>query len=123
MKKAISVSFLLLANIVLLAHAVVPHHYHGQVPVISCDFQHEQNDDTNDHNDCLLSKVYLRFGGDKQLLPFIDVNAELFFCLLPVFSDGFSNLETLPFRYKPYLQFLYLAQISQSLGLRAPPAC
>lgn len=31
MKKAISIFFILLANIAILAHAVVPHHHHNKV--------------------------------------------------------------------------------------------
>jgi hypothetical protein len=69
----------------------------------------------------------MRFGSDKQLLPFIDFNIELLPCLLPLLSVNITvdinELEGLPFSPKPYLLSGYSATISQSIGLRAPPVC
>jgi hypothetical protein len=37
MKRSVSIIFLLLANVFLLAHAVVPHHHHDSMPVAVLD--------------------------------------------------------------------------------------
>jgi hypothetical protein len=147
-KKAVSFSFLLLASMILLAHSLIPHHHHNQIPVALNIANHEHGSDaTHDHHhhddaapaehndnshghevieDCLLEKAFVRIGSDRQAFQTLDFNFDLLPCLLPLFS-GYSISQItdngLPFRQKPYLQSFHTDYISQSLGLRAPPVC
>ena len=51
MKRSVSIMFLLLANVFLLAHAVVPHHHHDSMPVAVLDMHgHHHNHDSH-HQD------------------------------------------------------------------------
>ena len=141
MKKAITLSFLLLANTVLLIHVAIPHHHHSKVTVCflvtPCSDSKEAHKHTHDsgcqqHNDrskeeeCPLKEVYMRLENNKSL---VDISLEndaqhavLF--LFPVNPmDGITGLKGLPFRQNPYLLPCYTDHISQSLGLRAPPVC
>lgn len=150
MKKAIALSFLLLASIVVLAHAVIPHHHHNQIPVVVCNNHHELESTTNRHHhhndthpidqcadpdghchgvieDCLLAKVFVRVSYDKQASQSLGIDFNLLPCIVSLFS-GYSIPEIdddigLPFRQKPYLLSYHTEYISVSLGLRAPPVC
>ena len=46
MRKVVAISFLLLANIILLAHAFVPHHHHEGVPICFSSHKHNHDYDT-----------------------------------------------------------------------------
>jgi hypothetical protein len=127
MKKALTVSFMLFANIMLLAHLAVPHHDHDNKIVFSCNKNHQHNGNENDSFDCILSKMCMRFGSDNQLLPCLDFNIDPSSFRLPFVSVNISvdinELEGLPFSPKPCLLSCYSATVSQSIGLRAPPVC
>ena len=51
MKKAIAISLLLLANIIMLAHAFVPHHHHEGTPICFSSHKHNHTPDEDTH-DC-----------------------------------------------------------------------
>ena len=51
MRKAVAISFLLLANIVLLAHAFIPHHHHEGIPICFSSHKHNHIHDADD-SDC-----------------------------------------------------------------------
>lgn len=54
MKRSVSIIFLLLANVFLLAHAVVPHHHHDNMPVAVLDLyghHHDHHDHDSHHQD------------------------------------------------------------------------
>ena len=141
-RKAIALSFLFLANAILLVHAVVAHHHDG-IPVAlvaichdhDCTSQHPDDADPLECNDpychgnikdCSLSLLYANFEYDKKAFQSQDFNIELLFCILTLFTDNNAPLINdigLPFRQNPYLQSYNTEYISQSLGLRAPPAC
>lgn len=132
MKKAVAISFLLLANIVILAHVIVPHLHHDRVPVaLSSHIEHEAPlNDMQDHTgmeDCLLSQVYARMDNERQLSQSIDFDISLFPLLSLFLPEGsFSEttyLEGFPFRQKPYIKSFHTTFISRSTGLRAPPVC
>lgn len=147
MRKVVALTFLLLANIIILAHAVVPHHHHNQVPVAlnvahhehdsDAIYDHHHHDDTapaehngNSHGhggieECLLEKAFIRIGNDNQAFQSLDF--DLLPCIISLFS-GYSTPKIaddvgLPFRQKPYLLSYHTEYISVSLGLRAPPIC
>lgn len=148
MKKAIGIGLLLLANIVLLVHAVIPHHHHDQL-FNFCDITFHQHDainhcrhlqstgtfsenDKHTHrglglDDCVLDDVYVRFVNDDHRIyvdeSHIDFPSSLL-CSLPYNPIQIKAAFTpLPFRQKPHLESFYTNHITQSTGLRAPPYC
>ena len=146
MKKAIGIGLLLLANLVLLVHAVIPHHHHNPL-FNSCIISFHQHDavhhcqhlqskattsenDENTHRnlsleDCLLDNVYIRFVNDNHSIQGNESNID--FQPLFLLSDNSIRIESdftpLPFRQKPHSESLYTSHITQSKGLRAPPFC
>jgi len=135
MKRAISLSFLLLVNMIILAHAVIPHHHHaGEIHVVTAHHEHDGNLPDRHHSDdthrfWLLTMVKVRLGNDKQINQSNDFDfaIDLLPCFLPLFSDDtilpIKDDVGLLFAYHPYLQSCHIEFISQSLGLRAPPVC
>jgi len=150
-KKAIALSFLLLANIIILAHAAVPHYHHNQIPVALNVFHHEHNDATHGHHhhhhpddtapvehnenahshaqieDCLLEKTFTRIGSDRQSLQTLDWDFSQFPCLFSILTSNsipeiYDDIG-LAFSQKPYTLSHHTNYITQSLGLRAPPVC
>jgi len=140
MKKAIALSFLLLANTVLLVHVAIPHHHHHHqaavcLSTIHCadngeTHRHTSNSCCQQHNDgseieeCPLKEVYVRIENNKSSVD-LNLENEIQYPTLFLFSvnpmDGITGLKGLPFRQNPYLIPCYIDYISQSLGLRAPP--
>jgi len=138
MKRAFAISFLLISNMILLAHAVIPHHYHHQIPDITWNFLHK-SDTTHPANqpadsncpihgveeDCFLKKIGVRFDSKELMLSSMDVDFELFPFLVSLFSDfripDIFDLVNLPLNQKPYLLSIHIDFISHSPGLRAPP--
>ena len=49
--RKVSIMFLLLANVFLLAHAVVPHHHHDSVLVAVLDLHGHHHDNDSHHQD------------------------------------------------------------------------
>ena len=137
-----------LANMVLLAHAFIPHHhpfsescsisYHQSDAVHHCrHLDSKANFSENDRNahrelglkDCLLDNIYIRFVNDNHTCQpgGHDVDSDPLFSLLYFPADYSNRIEPdsmpLPFLEKPYLASLYTGHIAQSKGLRAPPSC
>lgn len=148
MRKAISITFILLANLVILAHVVIPHH-HAEQGFASCDLWHHNHTDdsgscvhftetvsrTNNCDshkclnieDCLLEEIYIRFANHGHVHQITDSGSGHPLLLL-YFSSGNNvqiepgnNLK--PFLRKPYLESFYALDFTQSKGLRAPPFC
>ncbi len=147
MKQAITLSFLLLVNMIILAHVIIPHH-HNKVPVALTSLHHEHSGnamykhhhqdtvpvehDGNHHGqdvveDYLLQHVFSRLGNNKQTCRSLDFNFDLLYCIVSLFSEysipQITDNDGLPFREKPYLLSFHTEYISVSLGLRAPPIC
>jgi hypothetical protein len=145
MKRIIRLSLLFLANIVVLAHVVVPHHHHGRVIVSICNIfsiddvlNHKHEDcllecDEYEHSecflneDCILNELYTRSNvssansNDSDLTNFyIDFHI-ICHDIIPIIR--IQDYNELPFRQKPYINSCYSHYITHSLGLRAPPAC
>ncbi|MDR0421305.1 MAG: hypothetical protein LBH30_07665 [Prevotellaceae bacterium] len=135
MKRTTALIFLLLANMIMLAHEFVPHCDYGQTPAsISLPVIHVESDEhgcqsetcRHGHDageECFLSQTYLRVENNVKETEPVD------FILLsyPAVSviSHFTALyyETAAFQYKPYLQSHYCAFVLPVRGLRAPPAC
>jgi hypothetical protein len=141
-KRAISITFLLLANIILLAHVIIPHHHHTmQVCLVSShctedgdhsntreghkDHQHDDQGDTQ----CVLNQIVLipanTLKKDNTLFiansdDFKADHAQL--CLL-YFTFKLPEKSSFPsLKNQDEVPSLFGALISHSLGLRAPPA-
>ena len=145
-KKAISISFLLFANIAILVHVVLFHHHESQLSAAICaenlthqcsesTHKYPANDNANNYpvnerahkcctiDNCILNDVISKAGGYKLSEPVFN-NINVIVNNNPAcHSFLITYLTGLPFRQKPYQPFFYDDFISQSLGLRAPPAC
>jgi hypothetical protein len=140
-KRITSIAFILLANILLLAHAVVPHHHHHkQVCLVNShcidiNLADDLNTNRDNHNhdgeknsdDCILKepvivltnqwKVDLRFNDKTPDQTSLD---EFYNCpshiitgfIFPVFSRVLTS---------HFNNSRYSSLVSTSLGLRAPP--
>lgn len=140
MKKAISIFFILLANIAILAHAVVPHHHHNKVfaaivNVLDDDLQnalnHPHDDNAHSHTanpeECAINETVVaaafRLQKDNSFdSDSFDCHFDLFITdiVATVVPEPFGNL---PFVPQPYIAGSHIDCIARSIGLRAPPAC
>ena len=139
MKKAIPLLFLLLANMVMLFHVVIPHHYHHDkstvcfftVHCVDCevtrehshDFDCRQHDDDGEMEECPFKDIYRR-PGIQKLFVSLSLNDGIHDPMtLPINpTDKPAGLESLSFISKSYSLPCYTNHISDSSGLRAPPA-
>ena len=135
MKRIIGLSLLILANIMILAHTVIPHHHHNGVETSICFFfcinettehhhdhnlsfahrQHCHDAETHEHDDksnddCILRNLYLPSNQGKQLSSLNEtdlLNAWDFFPLFIVATD--SNIEIKNDANLPFRQKPHLA--------------
>ena len=137
-KKIVSLSFLLLANVVILVHSVVFHHHDHLTPVVLCVISQEHHcDGTTEHHchdtentnkcciieNCSLNAPFTKANSCKLIKPVFN-NFDFIINNIPANQiTQIADLKGLPFRQKPYLPLFYSEFISQSMGLRAPPDC
>lgn len=145
MKKATGILFLLLANLALLAHTVIPHHHPDAHHIYICDLvpaedannsQCAHHDmDGQDHganglgDDCILNGLYIRvasghhssLGEDHPSYDTADGSPSIYSIVNP--STVRRDEGGRPFRHRPFLLSSYSRYITSSLGLRAPPVC
>jgi hypothetical protein len=144
MKRAISLSFLMLANMFLLAHVVIPCQHDHDTIICACfltDFhadcakshEHTHDTDRQHHNDDFPTEecpvdtdvdLYVRHAKIKPDVEFCFDGAVKYpvlslFPMNPVVE--ITDPEGLPLRQKPCLLTGHTGYISRSLGLRAPP--
>lgn len=150
MKKTIGLLLLLLANVALLAHAVIPHHHHpheelGAIcyPLPTAD--HPDSDQT-DHpsyeereghahgnnglgDRCVLNELYRRYASGESSSAEDDVrrspDLQDLFCLICCIDRpalyASGDDGALSLPPKPYLLSSYNLYATRSSGLRAPP--
>ncbi len=147
MKRAIYIFILLLADIAVLAHTVIPHHHHHNKIFITsvnlfgndsfdtttlthcnCPYNNSDQDNTEDCpiNEAIASTVFRIQEDDKNDLYFYcinDYNSDLFIANTNILSISSDFLRGLPFIFCPYITDNYSNQVPHSCGLRAPPAC
>jgi len=146
MKKATGILFLLLANLALLAHTVIPHHHLDAHHISICDLlpsvdannshcaHHDM--DGQDHganglgDDCILNGLYIRVASGHHSSsgedhPSYDDTADGYpsVCAIVNPSTMYWDEGGRPFRHRPFLLSSYSRYITSSLGLRAPPVC
>jgi hypothetical protein len=121
--KITALIFYILANASILAHAVICHHHDNIQLVGHCSDRgcHESIED------CSLSIIYVKFDNNRQIVQLRSFDFDLQPCVFVLFPDHSTPTVYddigLPCRQKPYLISYYTDSISQSPGLRAPPAC
>ncbi|MFV0590762.1 MAG: DUF6769 family protein [Draconibacterium sp.] len=145
MKRNLAAIFILLANMVLFAHAVVPHHHHDSNLCFEakaaghnandecCGEGCKTSDESHQHNsdeasdDCLLSNVIALFNGDvkqniRTQISFLNLiyNTSLFVL------EGNENLRVSNPHFFIEIVFndqipIYHSLASRAFGLRAPP--
>ncbi|NQU33935.1 MAG: hypothetical protein HQ521_11920 [Bacteroidetes bacterium] len=138
--KIISISFVVVANILLLANLVIPHHHHESeicVDVSHCESDNVKHDDSSTKHDhdhdstsktdhCALNQVYIvatdNVKQDYSSFIFSCSNYELSDYLALLFHDE-SQESQLDITFNEYHYSLnsYYNFISTSKGLRAPP--
>ena len=140
MRKTMTLVFLVFANIILLAHAVIPHHHHQQLVCIEkthCDGEKESHEHSlpernhqHDGNDnpfsCILKQaIALPINPGKELSDCISSlsNFSLNYFITSVLTeDRFLINDNQASDLIPFLFAEYTYYISSNLGLRAPPA-
>jgi hypothetical protein len=146
MRRAISLSFLMLANMFLLAHVVIPCRHDHDTIICACfltdvhadcekSHEHTHDADSQHHNDDFPTEecaadtdvyLYVRHTNIKPDVEFC-LNRAVQYPVLFLFPMNpvveITGLEGLPFRQKPYLPTCHTGYITRSLGLRAPPVC
>ena len=138
LKRAISFSFLLLANILVLAHVFISHHHHHDeieaCVVPHCEdahhcHEHQQHEHENNHfpDKCCID-IYPPANNNIKHTCRSHKNCDcgqVFFALIatPLYTHDFVDDTIIHFRQNPFVPLFYSEFISQSLGLRAPPAC
>ena len=143
MKKTVALSLLMLANIFLLAHAVLPHHHHDDGGICFVNAHHRDCDDehhdtpTHQHEQegnlagkCCYIDVFFIPAHNLTLKSTCHIHSH---CdcdhVLEATTPNTINIQDfvdktlIDFRHKPFLVAYHTGYISQSLGLRAPPAC
>jgi cell division protein FtsL len=139
MKNKTAFIFVLLANMVLLAHAVIPHHHHQQQVCVESTHclndeyahthessQHNHHHDGSADNCCILKQavfittVQLRLSDSNNTC--LD-NHTLNFIILSDFGfDEFYSLSVIA-SCIPEISFTITSYVTKTLGLRAPPIC
>ncbi|NOR87372.1 MAG: hypothetical protein GQ527_07170 [Bacteroidales bacterium] len=141
LKKRIAVFFILLANIVLLAHVAVPHHHHDTkvcVESTHCEkdgdaHQHQtqehqhQHDGQNTNHYCAFDQIYVL--PSKQIK---QESSSLLFDANPIFTTSIQAvlanqqlqifLQIFPSDlFVPLIASSYSFSVKTFLGLRGPP--
>lgn len=137
LSKVVSIALLVIANLILLAHDVIPHHHHDDHVCYehgSCAAHHSNDSEnekrTTDENDACCSLADLLIIPASSRLKEISCS-----CCTPVHDSGnhiqgllkstdfYKAMQSLPlpFRQHPQKSNFYRAFSSLSAGLRAPP--
>ena len=144
LRRALAISFIFLANIILLAVAVVPHHHHGDMICFAaphncgqkhdadCSDQHNPSHSHDRHNDatcCNIEEWLLPniTSGDKHNIScfcaMCNNGYDLFAFIIPGLPGLSPQTECLPFKQAPFTEKYISVYVSQTPGLRAPPCC
>ncbi len=146
MKKATGILFLLLANLALLAHTVIPHHHPDAHHISICNLlpaedannihcaHHDMGGQEHGANglgdDCILNGLYIRVASGHQSSseedhPSCDDTADSYPSICSIVNPSSVRWDEggIPFRHRPFLLYSYSQYVTSSLGLRAPPVC
>ncbi|MGV8112681.1 MAG: DUF6769 family protein [Lentimicrobium sp.] len=136
-KKLTAFSFILLANIILLAHAVFPHHHHEQLVCIERTHcvddatphtqkspEHNHQHDGADNTTCVINQAVIISSSQARFVNNCDNCSDNhnhdFYNL-----SNFGYIDLLPvsevITYIPEFSSFLISYVTTSLGLRAPP--
>ena len=128
MRKKVAIVFLLLANIVLLTHTVLPHHHHSDGSVCffvnSCnnDVSHDNENHQNRCDDCsLISNVFINQQQGQDHIKYEPASHPVLF-ITPYDNINLRQNTSFSFEYIPFITSLYSSALLRTCGLRAPPA-
>lgn len=139
-RKSITVFFILLANFVLLAHAVIPHHHHqNKVCIVGSTYdtnseihKYDTNECEQDHkseneaDDCSLNQIVVvrssQIRHEIKCIDFADNNAQFDGIQAVLFDKGgglfLINVSTIN---PPLLPSIYSDFVGALIYLRGPP--
>ena len=143
MRRIPAVFFILLANLVLFVHAVVPHHHHDSDlcfdPIVAehtshndfcseaCKNDPHQHDSDNASDDCMLSHIVALYNGDIKQNIRAHISSHDLINHLSVFAL-FSNENLRVSNPNFFIEIvfndhisIYHSLASQAFGLRGPP--
>ena len=148
MKRNTAIVLVLLANIVLLAHAVIPHHHHDSALCFStthentcCEHDHgdshehhhhspisedANHDSDTDHDfvNCLLNQVFLipsnHLNLESKTLDF-DLGVDFVSTDIRISTNNNIAYYSWIKEFPPLLEHSYPLFIQRSIGLRGPP--
>ena len=139
LKRAISLSFLLVANVIVLAHAIVLHHHHEDTSICfnnsHCqDCKETHDSQTNDRNSYPGKCSIIIDDNYTPASNYLNISCHLhnkcdcthiLYALISttLYTGDFVADLIIHFRQNPFIPLFYSDFISQSLGLRAPPVC
>jgi len=140
-KRSTAYFYILFTSIVLLAHAVIPHHYHeSEIFIINPDCQtdngvhkhgttehrHESQDETNDEN-CVIQQVVVIRSNQVRYEPKSQESPDNRKQIIGLTAHLINNSISVPFSIilsnvpASLLSSTYSTFASIGLGLRAPP--
>ena len=137
-----SLLFVFIAHIVLLGHAVVPHHHNNSFPSYIAYHDHDQSEDrclteehhSDNHNHssdddlkhCILNQFFVHQSFSFRLEIKYPENCHTGYCQHIPFASNSSPIELgYTVRKKRFRQLLrsdYTCMVARVLGLRAPPS-
>jgi hypothetical protein len=135
-KRAISFSFLLLANVFLLAHVVIFHRHHEEAGAglihshctdneKACHHEHEHPFSSD--RCCIVDNVYApaRNIVKTSCRSHTNCDCKVLYALIstPLYINDFVDDIQIHFPKNPFVPVFYTKFVSQSIGLRAPPVC
>lgn len=137
-KKITAYSLILLANFVLLAHAVLPHHHHEQQVCIeqkhcandaeshvhNIDIKDHQHDGNKNSTTCILKQSILIPSAQIRILNNCDNCSDNHNHDFYILSNyGYVDFQPITeiIIYTPDLPSFYTKNVTPTLGLRAPP--
>ena len=134
-KRFIAISFTILANILLLAHAIVPHHYHESevcTEISHCEENSSTDKQKSEHNHehnaefCIVSQTFVvRTNQLEQEFLSFECNNRQWQIIVLLKNDITEKLSSHHFKISknktPYISTNYSYVFSKSIGLRAPP--
>jgi hypothetical protein len=134
-RKTTAIIFILLANIILLAHAVLPHHHHDQQVCLSLSHNHRSNNDypadcTHENgsgspvSNCILKQLVIVPANQARIEPVVLYLENFTYCFILQTGNLFELQSAELVRKNPYPKDVPIFQsfLDYSQGLRAPPS-
>ncbi len=129
MKKTLSILFMMMAVLTMMAHSVVPHHEHGdKICFEKIECNDSENESTKEHHRCCLDdQDIIRSVNEQEKEHFCDHGntCDLHFPPIILFIGSYFDLPiddfSVKLNYRPYLNLYTSADIKSANSLRGPP--